>query len=80
MGSKVVSLDSDERFQRQVNRQMAEVSDQNERLVNALREAREQIAALKEEVDKLCARPRPTASTSPPTRTIPSPSCPRAAR
>src|SRR5499427_2521481 len=57
MGSKVVSLDSDERFQRQVNRQMAEVSDQNERLVNALREAREQITALKEEVDKLCAPP-----------------------
>jgi len=57
MGSKVVSLDSDERFQRHVNRQMAEVSDQNERLVNALREAREQIAALKEEVDKLCAPP-----------------------
>ena len=27
MGSKVVSLDSDERFQRHVNRQMAEVSD-----------------------------------------------------
>src|SRR4029453_12055421 len=57
MGSKVVSLDSDERFQRHVNRQMAEVSDQNERLVNALREAREQIVALKEEVDKLCAPP-----------------------
>jgi proteasome-associated ATPase len=58
MGSKVVSLDSDERFQRlHVNRQMAEVSDQNERLVNALREAREQITALKEEVDKLCAPP-----------------------
>jgi len=57
MGSKVVSLDSDERFQRHVNRQMADVSDQNERLVNALREAREQIAALKEEVDKLCAPP-----------------------
>jgi proteasome-associated ATPase len=57
MGSKVVSLDSDERFQRHVNRHVAEVSDQNERLVNALREAREQITALKEEVDKLCAPP-----------------------
>jgi proteasome-associated ATPase len=57
MGSKVVSLDSDERFQRHVNRQMAEVSDQNEKLVNALHEAREQIVALKEEVDKLCAPP-----------------------
>jgi proteasome-associated ATPase len=57
MGSKVVSLDSDERFQRHVNRQMAEVSEQNEKLVNALYEAREQITALKEEVDKLCAPP-----------------------
>ncbi|PYN86046.1 MAG: proteasome ATPase [Candidatus Rokuibacteriota bacterium] len=31
--------------------------DQNEKLVNALYEAREQIASLKEEVDKLCAPP-----------------------
>ena len=31
--------------------------DQNEELVNALYEAREQITALKEEVDKLCAPP-----------------------
>src|SRR5688572_32811327 len=30
---------------------------QNEKLVNALYEAREQITALKEEVDKLCAPP-----------------------
>src|SRR5436305_9940686 len=30
---------------------------QNEKLVNALHEAREQITALKEEVDKLCAPP-----------------------
>src|SRR5499426_4260718 len=57
MGSKVVSLDSDERFQNHVSRHMAEVSDQNEKLVNALYEAREQITALKEEVDKLCAPP-----------------------
>src|SRR5215475_9388665 len=57
MGSKVVALDSDERFVRHVNRQMAEVSDQNEKLVNALYEAREQITSLKEEVDKLCAPP-----------------------
>src|SRR5262247_1875868 len=57
MGSKVVALDSDERFVRHVNRQMAQVSDQNEKLVNALYEAREQITALKEEVDKLCAPP-----------------------
>src|SRR5262245_7076136 len=31
--------------------------DQNEKLVNALYEAREQISSLKEEVDKLCAPP-----------------------
>src|SRR5262247_674340 len=55
MGSKVVALESDERFVR--NRQLAEVSDQNEKLVKALYEAREQITALKEEVDKLCAPP-----------------------
>src|SRR5437660_10856597 len=30
---------------------------QNEKLVNALHEAREQISSLKEEVDKLCAPP-----------------------
>jgi proteasome-associated ATPase len=57
MGSKVVSLDSDERFQRHINRSLVEMSDQNEKLVNALYEAREQITALKEEVDKLCAPP-----------------------
>jgi len=57
MGSKVVALDSDERFLRNANRQMAEVANQNEKLVNALYEAREQITALKEEVDKLCAPP-----------------------
>src|SRR5437773_7580787 len=57
MGSNVVALESDERFLRNANRQMAEVSNQNEKLVNALYEAREQIAALKEEVDKLCAPP-----------------------
>ena len=57
MGSRVISLDSDERFQRHVNRQLADMSTQNEKLVNALYEAREQITALKEEVDKLCAPP-----------------------
>src|SRR5213594_3407800 len=57
MGTKVVALDSDERFLRNANRQMAEVSNQNEKLVNALYEAREQITALKEEVDQLCAPP-----------------------
>jgi proteasome-associated ATPase len=36
---------------------LVEALDQNEKLVNALYEAREQITALKEEVDKLCAPP-----------------------
>jgi len=35
----------------------AHLRNQNEKLVNALYEAREQITALKEEVDKLCAPP-----------------------
>ncbi len=37
--------------------QSADSERQNERLVNALHEAKEQIALLKEEVDKLCAPP-----------------------
>src|SRR4029434_6677334 len=57
MGSKVVALDSDERFVRHANRHLAEVSDQNEKLVKALYEAREQITALSEESAKLCAPP-----------------------
>src|SRR5207245_1104747 len=42
---------------REANGQLAEAFNQNERLVNRLSEAREQIASLKEEVDKLCAPP-----------------------
>jgi len=42
---------------REANRQLVQAFDQNEKLVNALYEAREQITALKEEVDKLCAPP-----------------------
>jgi proteasome-associated ATPase len=42
---------------RDVDRRLAQAHNQNEILVTALREAREQIAALKEEVDKLCAPP-----------------------
>src|SRR4030095_1575863 len=57
MGSKVIALDSDDRFRRNVNGQLAAVCDRNAKLVNALYEAREQITALKEEVDKLCAPP-----------------------
>src|SRR4030095_8528435 len=42
---------------RGVDRRLAQAHSQNEILVTALHEAREQIAALKEEVDKLCAPP-----------------------
>src|SRR3977135_79821 len=42
---------------REANRQLLQALNQNEKLVNALYEAREQITALKEEVDKLCAPP-----------------------
>src|SRR5438046_1318723 len=41
----------------EANRQLVQAFNQNEKLVNALYEAREQITALKEEVDKLCAPP-----------------------
>ena len=42
---------------RNVDRLLARAHNQNEILVTALQEARDQIAALKEEVDKLCAPP-----------------------
>src|SRR2546428_14140863 len=42
---------------REANRQLVQTFNQNEKLLNALYEAREQISALKEEVDKLCAPP-----------------------
>src|SRR5206468_7727738 len=42
---------------REANRQLVQAFNQNEKLVNALYEAREQITALKEEVGKLCAPP-----------------------
>src|SRR5437899_930556 len=42
---------------REANRQLVQAFNQNEKLVNALYEARQQITALKEEVDKLCAPP-----------------------
>src|SRR5258705_1921135 len=42
---------------RDVDRRLTQAHNQNEILVTALQEAREQIAALKEEVDKLCAPP-----------------------
>ncbi len=42
---------------RDVDRRLAQARNQNEILVTALQEAREQITALKEEVDKLCAPP-----------------------
>jgi len=42
---------------REANRQLVQAFNQNEKLVNAPYEAREQITSLKEEVDKLCAPP-----------------------
>jgi proteasome-associated ATPase len=42
---------------REANRQLVQAFDRNEDLVNTLGEAREQITAFKEEVDKLCASP-----------------------
>ena len=42
---------------RESNRQLVEALGQNEKLVGALHEAREQITSLREEVDKLCAPP-----------------------
>ena len=42
---------------REANRQLVQSFNQNEKLVNTLYEAREQISSLKEEVDKLCAPP-----------------------
>src|SRR5574342_183616 len=42
---------------REANRHLAQAFDQNEKLGNALHEAREQITSLKEEIDKLCAPP-----------------------
>src|SRR5216110_2961658 len=46
-----------ERQLREVDRPFLQLLVQNEKLVNALYEAREQISSLKEEVDKLCAPP-----------------------
>lgn len=58
---------------------LAGVSAQNERLANTLREARDQIVALKEEVDRLAQPPRPSVSSCRPTRTAPATSSPGAA-
>jgi len=54
-GNHSPALEEDKR--REANRQLVQAFNQNEKLVNALYEAREQITALKEEVDKLCAPP-----------------------
>jgi len=42
---------------RRAHFQLAQAFNQNEKLLNALGEAREQIGALKDQVDKLCAPP-----------------------
>jgi proteasome-associated ATPase len=60
-GTDPDGLSRDARFangdMREANRQLVQAYNQNEILVTALHEARGQIAALKEEVDKLCAPP-----------------------
>lgn len=58
---------------------LAGVSAQNERLAGTLREARDQIVALKEEVDRLAQPPPASASSCRPTRTAPPTSSPAAA-
>ena len=42
---------------RKANHQLVQAFNQNEKLLNALGQAREQITALKDDVDKLCASP-----------------------
>src|SRR5262249_17200579 len=42
---------------REANRQLVQAFNQNEKLVNALYEAREQITELKEECEQICAAP-----------------------
>ena len=56
---------------REANRQLVQAFNQNEKLVNALYEAREQITSLRRRSTSSARRPRPTASTSPSTRTAP---------
>lgn len=55
---------------------LAGVSAQNERLASTLREARDQIVALKEEVDRLAQPPPDSAPSSIATRTAPPTSSP----
>src|SRR5437660_10236024 len=42
---------------RKANQQLGQAFDQNEKLLDALCKAREQVSELKDEVDKLCAPP-----------------------
>src|SRR2546426_1168420 len=54
-----------ERQLREVDRPFLQLLVQNEKLVNALYEARAQISSLKEEVDKQCAPTRRRSASSP---------------
>ncbi len=44
---------------REANRKLAQAFNRNEKLTNALHEAREQVTSLQGEIDKLCAPPSP---------------------
>lgn len=57
---------------------LAGATAQNERLASTLREARDQIVALKEEVDRLAQPPPDSAPSSSRTRTVPQTSSPAA--
>ena len=60
--------------------QLAQAVNQNEKLTYTLREAREHIAALRDEVDKLTRPPSAYGTYLPATRTAPSTCARRAAR
>jgi len=53
----VIEFTADEDERRQADLRLAQTFSQNEKLLKALHEARHEIAALREEVDKLCAPP-----------------------
>jgi proteasome-associated ATPase len=52
-----IEFTADEDERRQADLRLAQTFSQNEKLLKALHEARHEIAALREEVDKLCAPP-----------------------
>src|SRR2546430_17324074 len=55
----------------EANRQLVQAFNQNEKLVNAPYEAREQFTPFKEKCDKPCPRPSPYAESLPPNEQAP---------